>query len=55
MALAELAGAPSLICVLANLTRSAVNPVEQVGEQIGGGGGCLAASGSGGICTSACM
>jgi hypothetical protein len=52
-ALAGSAGDPSLICVSANLTRSAVNPAEQVGKQIGGGVGWRAAGDSAGISSGA--
>ncbi len=46
------AGAPCDACgvsVFSNSTRSLVKPALHVGEQIGGGAGCLAAAGSGGI------
>lgn len=39
----------ALVSESANPVRSLVNPALQVGEQIGGGSGCLAACGSGGI------
>jgi hypothetical protein len=37
------------VSVFSNFTRSLVKPALHVGEQIGGGAGCLAAAGSGGI------
>lgn len=49
MALAELAGSPRRIGDGSNCSRSIVKPSEQDWTHTGGGAGCLAAFGSGGI------